>query len=376
MLIPPCAGAPGLCRQQCAGTPRPCTVAQRSGARARYLISTLAPASSNFFLMASASSFDTPSLIVFGALSTRSFASFRPRLVTSRTALMTLILFGPTSLRTTVNSVFSSAGAAGPAAAGAPATTTGAAAAAETPNVSSIFLTSSAASSSVRLFSSSRIASTLLAIARFSFSLRLCELLGLDGLVHRHGQSPRDAGQRLRQPRRRTAHQECNASQQLLARGQLGQRSNFFDRNDASFDDSGPELQGGNFTGEPGQRAGQRHRIGRSVGNGIGSGEPLQDGLGRGAGGGALSHRILDYPVAPAGAFDRPPQLGLLLDFDPLEGRQNDRGNVGQLLTEALGFLLFLPARLHRCPLTPRRLAPARPRTDQSRSRDPWSSSG
>src|SRR6185437_11858194 len=40
---------------------------------------TLAPTSSNFFLMAAASSLFTPSLIGFGALSTRSFASFKPR---------------------------------------------------------------------------------------------------------------------------------------------------------------------------------------------------------------------------------------------------------------------------------------------------------
>src|SRR2546422_10857241 len=103
-----------------------------------YLISTFAPASSNFFLIAAASSLFPPSLTAFGAPSTRSFASFKPRLVTSRTALMTLILFAPTSVSTTVNSVFSSAGAAPPAAAPPPATTTGAAAAAETPKVSSI----------------------------------------------------------------------------------------------------------------------------------------------------------------------------------------------------------------------------------------------
>src|SRR5580693_8319667 len=128
-----------------------------------YLTSTLAPASSNFFLMAAASSLLTPSLICLGAPSTRSLASLRPRLVTSRTALITLILLAPTSVRTTANSVFSSAGAAPPAA--PPAMTTGAAAAADTPKVSSIFLTSSAASSSVRPLISSRIASTLLAIA-------------------------------------------------------------------------------------------------------------------------------------------------------------------------------------------------------------------
>src|SRR6266850_1478076 len=124
-----------------------------------YLISTLAPASSNFFLMAAASSLFTPSLTVLGAPSTRSLASLRPRLVTSRTALMTLILLPPTSVSTTENSVFSSAGAAPPAAAPPPAATT-VAAAADTPKASSIFFTRSDASSSVRPLISSRIVST------------------------------------------------------------------------------------------------------------------------------------------------------------------------------------------------------------------------
>src|SRR6516225_866211 len=124
-----------------------------------YLISTLAPASSNFFLMVAASSLVTPSFTVLGAPSTRSFASFRPRLVTSRTALMTLILLPPTSVRTTENSVFSSDGAAAPAAA-PPAAATTVAAAADTPKASSIFFTRSDASRSVRPLISSRIVST------------------------------------------------------------------------------------------------------------------------------------------------------------------------------------------------------------------------
>src|SRR5271166_1525327 len=115
-----------------------------------YLTSTVAPASVNFFLMASASSLFTPSLMGFGAPSTRSLASFKPRLVTSRTALITLILFAPAAVRITLNSVFSStAGAAAappPPPAGATAT---AAAAADTPSLSSNTLTSCAASSSV-----------------------------------------------------------------------------------------------------------------------------------------------------------------------------------------------------------------------------------
>src|SRR5208337_396663 len=114
-----------------------------------YFTSTVAPASVNFFRMLSASSLGTPSLIGLGAPSTKSLASFSPRLVTSRTALITLILLAPMAVRTTENSVCSSTGAAAAAAAPAPATATGAAAAADTPNTSSSRFTSSAASSSV-----------------------------------------------------------------------------------------------------------------------------------------------------------------------------------------------------------------------------------
>src|SRR6478735_850831 len=108
-----------------------------------YLTSTFAPAASSFFLMSSASSLPTPSLIAFGAPSTRSLASFKPRAVISRTALMTLILFAPASARMTLNSVFSSAAAAGaaPPPPPTPATATGAAL---TPHFASSVLTSSA----------------------------------------------------------------------------------------------------------------------------------------------------------------------------------------------------------------------------------------
>src|SRR5256885_6246960 len=68
-----------------------------------YLISTFAPASSIFFLMASASALLMPSLMGLGAPSTRSLASFSPRLVTSRTALMVFTLFSPAAMRVTVN---------------------------------------------------------------------------------------------------------------------------------------------------------------------------------------------------------------------------------------------------------------------------------
>src|SRR5690348_7423690 len=115
-----------------------------------YFTSTVAPASVNFFLMFSASSLETPSLMGLGAPSTRSLASFRPRLVTSRTALITLILLEPTAVRTTLNSVFSSAGAAAAPAPAAPA-----------------FFTSSEASSSVSPLTSSTILSTFSDIVVF-----------------------------------------------------------------------------------------------------------------------------------------------------------------------------------------------------------------
>ena len=60
-----------------------------------YLSSTFAPASSSFFLAASASALFAPSLTFFGAPSTRSFASLRPRPVSSRTALMTCTFWAP-----------------------------------------------------------------------------------------------------------------------------------------------------------------------------------------------------------------------------------------------------------------------------------------
>src|SRR3984957_7170613 len=84
-----------------------------------YLMAALAPASSSFFLIVSASAFGMPSLTVEGAPSTKSFASFKPNPVISRMTLMTPTLLAPNSVIVTVNSVCASA--AGAAAAPAPA---------------------------------------------------------------------------------------------------------------------------------------------------------------------------------------------------------------------------------------------------------------
>src|SRR5262249_45466210 len=122
----------------------------RPSGRHYYLSSTAAPASVSFFFIDSASSLGTPSFTGFGAPSTRSFASFNPSAVISRTTLMIPIFFpgSVTPARITSNSSFSStAGAAAAAAPPPTGTAATAAAAAETPNVSSIIFTSCEASS-------------------------------------------------------------------------------------------------------------------------------------------------------------------------------------------------------------------------------------
>ena len=63
------------------------------------MISTFAPASSNSFLSASASSLETPSFKLAGADSTKSLASFKPKPVAPRTALITATLLAPASAR-------------------------------------------------------------------------------------------------------------------------------------------------------------------------------------------------------------------------------------------------------------------------------------
>jgi len=109
-----------------------------------------------------AAAFATPSLIALGAPSTKSLASFKPRPVISRTALITFTLLSPEAVNITVNSVFSAAAAA-PVAAGAAATAT-AAAAAETPNFSSISLISSDKSRTDIALTASKISALEIAI--------------------------------------------------------------------------------------------------------------------------------------------------------------------------------------------------------------------
>src|SRR5438094_1045640 len=124
----------------------------------RYFNSTVAPASSSWPLIVSASSLATPSLTGLGAPSTKSLASFSPRPVTARTTLITWIFWPPASLRTTSKEVFSSAAAAPSPPPPAGATATGAAAV--MPHSSSILFFSSTSSSTDIFPSSSKTLST------------------------------------------------------------------------------------------------------------------------------------------------------------------------------------------------------------------------
>ncbi|MDF2587752.1 MAG: hypothetical protein K0S41_1593 [Anaerocolumna sp.] len=117
--------------------------------RLNYLRVTLAPSASSLALISSASSLVAPSLSILGAPSTTSLASFKPKPVTSRTTLITLTLLAPTSVNSTLNSVFSSS-----ATAAGPATTTPAAA--DTPNSSSHAFTKSFNSNTVKLLIASK----------------------------------------------------------------------------------------------------------------------------------------------------------------------------------------------------------------------------
>src|SRR3954452_732955 len=175
-----CFAPTGVPRSTPPGTPERGTA--RDGARAvrtfsghaagNYLTSTVAPASASLVLAASAASLVAFSRTGLGAPSTRSLASFRPRLVSSRTTLMTWIFCAPASVRMTSNSSFSSSTGAA-AAPPPPASATATGAAAVTPNFSSNASSSSLSSITVIPEMASR-TSSLVSVAMVVFSLRKC----------------------------------------------------------------------------------------------------------------------------------------------------------------------------------------------------------
>src|SRR3984957_7976685 len=220
--------------------------------RSYYLIVTEAPAPSRAALAFSAASLLTFSRTVFGAPSTRSLASLRPRLVSVRTSLMTWIFLSPAALRMTSNSscsTTSSAGAAGPPAAAATAT----GAAALTSKVSSKAFTNS--DSSRRVISLNASSRSVLLIFAMIVSLRslvlsLCLRFGRLGrcrfcrclcVLNHSGRASLELGaqrvgkerhlRRQRVERRRRAghrrlHGAGQLGQQHLARLQVGELAN------------------------------------------------------------------------------------------------------------------------------------------------------
>src|SRR5713101_2333574 len=239
----------------------------------RYLISALAPASINFFKIASASALDTPSLTGLGAPSTRSLASFRPSPVSSRTALITLTLFSPAALSMTVNSVFSStAAAAPPPPAGAAAATV--AAAADTPNLSSRSLISCDSSNTDMLEIASRISafatdiSFLLNQFRSGRVAALLRARGLPRVAHsREGarKARRNLVQRPRKLRDRRLHRCQQLREQLLARRHQSERGDLLGGNHGVRHGAGADDELLVRLGELVEHLGGRHRIRRDA---------------------------------------------------------------------------------------------------------------
>src|SRR6266540_3610497 len=184
-----------------------------------YLTSTDAPAASSLSRADSACSFGTRSRTGFGALSTRSLASLRPRLVRARTSLITWIFFSPADCRITSNSVCSSTSSAAaappPPPAGAP---TAMGAAAWMPNSSSIFLDRSAAS----MIESSLIASKMSSTDSFAMFVLLPRSFVQPRLRRRF--LPAALGERVRHALHRRLEQVRDARQGRLKQpGHLGQ---------------------------------------------------------------------------------------------------------------------------------------------------------
>src|ERR1700761_8989170 len=197
------------------GSPRTAFCALRAAApmRSDYLTVTEAPAPSRAALAFSAASLLTFSRTVFGAPSTRSLASLRPRLVSVRTSLMTWIFLSPAASRTTSNSSCSSAASAAGAAPPPPGAATATGAAALTSNVSSNDFTNSDSSRRViSLNASSR--SALLSFAMIVSLLSLVLSFG-DWFVGNWLVRLRRAGLDLRAQR---VGQQCHLGRQRVER--------------------------------------------------------------------------------------------------------------------------------------------------------------
>src|SRR5579883_395347 len=287
---------------------------QRRIALRRYLISTLAPASSSFFLTCSASSRVTPSLTAFGALSTNALASVKPRLVSSRTALMTLIFSAPISERMTSNSVFSASGAAAAGAAAIIAT----GAAAETPYFSSSCLTRSASSRTVSLSICSMSSATAM-ILRYpcvqAYGLSVCGALFANAFEHAN-ETALISGQDGNQPAQRIGQRTYEIGDELIFGRKLREPLDLGRAQNLTVDVGG--LDGDAFDGvaERLERLGRRDGVGAREDDARRTDEKVFQLRGEIAGGDA-KERVLDYRVSVSVLAKLAAKLGNLLDRQP-----------------------------------------------------------
>src|SRR5260370_31632983 len=320
--------------------------------------------------MLAASSFEAPSLTVPGAPSTRSLASFRPRLVTSRTTLIVLIL-SPAAARTTVNSVCSSTAGAAAAPAAAPAAAIGTAiAAAETPNFSSSALTRPFNSSTVMLSTSLTKFSAVIAICPSPLRSRLQNSFTANGFGRRRrlrllignlGHDQCQIAYRTVQYRHQSAQGRLDQEQQpvdeLLTARQLRDRRDLFRLDAPSFDDRPlvDELRVRLRKG--GQDLGQGHRVVFVVGDRGRPHEVLRHRLERRPLGRLERESVLHHDVLGPRVSDLAAQLRDLRDLQPGKSHHHRVPGLCQVGPEDRDSL-FLFVSLHR-PLLQRLARPA-----------------
>src|SRR5438093_8974308 len=253
----------------------PSTPSYSSRLLSSHFSSTEPPASSSFFLMASASAFGTPSLTGLGTPSTRSFASLRPSPVSSRTTLMTWIFLSPAPARTTVKSSFSGTAAAAPPAAAGPPAATATGAAADTPSSDSSSFTSVAAS--IRLmffkksFTCSRVTSIDLpfppagAVLRAALRGRACvghaRLGALAYPIHEPRQASRGLVQGAQELDRRHLQEAQELRQHHLARGQRRERLHLGRRQHQTVEHRAFDRELGSLLREPDRQLGDHDRV-------------------------------------------------------------------------------------------------------------------
>src|SRR6185312_1967192 len=314
-------GSPPAATRSCPGS----LSRARAGGTSGHLRVTLAPSPSSFAFAFSAVSLLTFSRMAFGADSTASLASLRPRPVSSRTTLMTWIFLPPSASRTTSNSSFS--GSASAAAGAPPAAATATGAAAVTSKVSSNCFTNSESSISVISLNASSSSSVLsFAISgvlskgclrtwvRRAASGRLGALL-LALLVRQGGRRTGGLGERSLEQGRGLAqvalHRAGQLGQQHLTGLQVGELRDLGRGNGPALEDTAldDELRVGlREVAKPLRRLDDVARNESQRGR---TGEQLVEAVDTRVRRGTLRQRVLRDRVAGLGA-ERAPQLGEL----------------------------------------------------------------